>query len=80
MLERINKILQKCNKKRLEQQCENEDLAKEILFYSTDKPPEKKKNRTLFVPESESQQNERRKFLNKRIEQRKNLYIYPEQV
>lgn len=26
------------------------------------------------------QQNERRKFLNKRIEQRKNLYIYPEQV
>jgi len=66
MLERINKILQKCNKKRLEQQCENEDLAKEILFYSTDK--------------SESQQNERRKFLNKRIEQRKNLYIYPEQV
>ena len=59
-------MLHKRNKKRLEQQCENEDLAKEILFYSTDK--------------SESEQNKRRKFLNKRIKQRKNLYIYPEQV
>lgn len=66
MLERISKMLHKRNKKRLEQQCENEDLAKEILFYSTDK--------------SESEQNKRRKFLNKRIKQRKNLYIYPEQV
>ena len=66
MLERISKMLHKRNKKRLEQQCENEDLAKEILFYSTYK--------------SESEQNKRRKFLNKRIKQRKNLYIYPEQV
>ena len=63
MLERYNKTLQECNKKRLEQQCENEDMAKYILFLSTDKTDE--------------QQEERRKFLNKRIEQRKNLYIYP---
>lgn len=59
-------ILHKCNMKRLEQQFENEDLAKEILYYSKDK--------------TEEQQQERRKFLNKRIEQRKNLYIYPRQV
>lgn len=59
-------ILHKCNMKRLEQQFENEDLAKEILYYSKDK--------------TEEQQQERRKFLDKRIEQRKNLYIYPRQV
>lgn len=66
MLERINKLLLDCNNKRLAQQCENEDLAKEILFLSTNK--------------TEDEQNERRKFLNKRLQQRENLYIYPEQV
>lgn len=66
MLERINRLLFDCNNKRLEQQCENEDLAKEILFLSTNK--------------TEDEQNERRKFLNKRLQQRENLYIYPEQV
>lgn len=51
LLKKHTKILMKCNQKRLEQQCENEN-----------------------------EQSERRKFLNRRIEQRKNLYIYPEQV
>lgn len=63
MLEKFNKKLQECNQKRLEQQFENEDIAKYILFISTDKTVE--------------EQEERRKFLNKRLEQRKNLYIYP---
>ncbi len=66
MLEKYLKRLKVCNMKRLEQQFENEDLAKEILFYSKDK--------------QEFEQDERRKFLEKRIEQRKNLYIYPEKV
>lgn len=66
MLEKRLETLMKCNVKRLEQQFENEDLSKEILYYSKDK--------------TEFEQNERRKFLNKRIEQRKNLYIYPEKV
>ncbi len=66
MLEKQNKVLFECNQKRLEQQCKNEDLAKEILLYATDK--------------SEEEQKERRKFLNKRLEQRKSLYIYPEKV
>ena len=47
----------------IEHQFEAEDLAKEILFYATDK--------------TEEQQEERRKFLNKRLQNRKNLYIYP---
>lgn len=66
LLKKQTKVLMKCNQKRLEQQCENEDLAKQILLFSKDR--------------SKDEQNERRKFLNKRIEQRKNLYIYPEQV
>ena len=66
MIEKYNNILKECNLKRLEKQCEEEDLAKEILFYSTDK--------------SEEEQNERQKFLNRKLEQRKNLYIYPEKV
>lgn len=66
LLKKHTKTLMKCNPKRLEQQCENEDLAKQILLFSKDK--------------SEDEQNERRKFLNKRIEQRNCLYIYPEQV
>ena len=66
MLEKRLEILHKCNMKRLEQQFENEDLAKEILLYAKNK--------------SEFEQNERRKFLNKRIGQRENLYIYPEKV
>lgn len=66
MLERQMKILKKCNLKRLQQQFESEDLDKEILLYAKDKP--------------EFEQEERRKFLNKRLENRKNLYIYPEQV
>lgn len=66
MLEKQRKTLFECNLKRLEQQCENEDIAKEILLYAKDN--------------TEDEQIERQKFLNKRIEQRKNLYIYPEQV
>lgn len=66
LLKKHTKTLRKCNQKRLEQQCENEDLAKQILLFSKDK--------------NEYEQNERRKFLNKRIEQRNCLYIYPEQV
>ena len=66
MLEKQNKILHECNMKRLNQQCENEDIAKEILYYAKDKE--------YFEIE------ERRKFLNYRLEQRKKLYIYPEQV
>lgn len=66
MLEKQSKVLLECNQKRLEQQCENEDMAKEILLYAKDN--------------TEDEQNERQRFLNKRIEQRKNLYIYPEQV
>lgn len=63
MLEKLLETLNECNLKRLGQQCENEDLAKEILFYS--------------VNNTEDQQEQRRKFLNKRLENRKNLYIYP---
>lgn len=63
MLEKFTKKLQECNLKMIERQFEAEDLAKEILFYATDK--------------TEEQQEERRKFLNKRLENRKNLYIYP---
>lgn len=66
MIEKCLKRLRESYNKMLEQQFENEDLAKEIFFYSKDK--------------TEFEQNERRKFLNKRIEQRKNLYIYPEKV
>ncbi len=66
MLKRIIKKLKNLNKNRLKQQCENEDLAKEILYYSK--------------YTNEDEQNKRQKFLNKRIERRKNLYIYPEQV
>lgn len=66
MLEKFTKTLQECNFKRLEQQCENEDLAKEILFYAKDR--------------TEEEQEERRKFLNKRLQNRKNLYIYPGKV
>lgn len=66
LLKKQTQTLMRCNQKRLEQQCENEDLAKQILLFSKDR--------------SKDEQNERRKFLNKRIEQRKNLYIYPEQV
>lgn len=66
MLEKFTKTLQECNFKRLEQQCENEDLGKEILFYAKDR--------------TEEEQEERRKFLNKRLENRKNLYIYPGKV
>ena len=63
MLEKFTKKLQECNYKMIEHQFEAEDLAKEILFYATDK--------------TEEQQEERRKFLNKRLQNRKNLYIYP---
>ncbi len=66
MFKKQEELLRKRNNKRLEQQFENEDLAKEILYYSKDKP--------------EFEQNERRKFLNRRLEQRKDLYIYPEKV
>lgn len=66
MFKKQEELLRKRNNKRLEQQFENEDLAKEILYYSKDKP--------------EFEQNEWRKFLNRRLEQRKDLYIYPEKV
>lgn len=63
MLEKFTKKLQECNLKMIERQFEAEDLAKEILFYS--------------VNNTEDQQEQRRKFLNKRLQNRKNLYIYP---
>lgn len=66
MLEKFTKKLQECNYKMIEHQFEAEDLAKEILFYATDK--------------TEEQQEQRRKFLNKRLQNRKNLYIYPGKV
>lgn len=66
MLQKQIDTLMRCNDKRLEQQFENEDLAKELLLLA--------KERTGFEVA------ERQKFLNKRIENRKNLYIYPEQV
>lgn len=63
MLEKFTKKLQECNFKMIEHQFEAEDLAKEILFYGKDL--------------SELQQEQRRKFLNRRLQNRKNLYIYP---
>lgn len=65
-LEKHTDLLMQCNIRRLTQQCENEDIAKEILLYAKDK--------------SEDDQNERRKFLNKRLKNRENLYIYREQA
>lgn len=66
MLKKQNKILHSCNMKRLEQQFDNEDIAKDLLLCAKDK--------------EDFEIEERRKFLNRRLEQRKNLYIYPEQV
>lgn len=66
MLERQLKILMECNNKRLEQQCENEDMAKSLLLYAKDK--------------EEFEIEERRKFLNRRLKERNNLYIYPAKV
>ena len=66
MLEKFMKKLNECNLRMLENQCIEEDLGKEILFYAKDL--------------SSLQQEQRRKFLNKRLENRKNLYIYPGKV
>lgn len=66
MLEKQMQVLKRCNGRRLEQQFENEDTAKEILLFAKDKP--------------DCEIAERQKFLNKRLENRKNLYIYPEHV
>lgn len=66
MLEKQTKILHECNIKRLEQHFDNEDTAKYLLLCARDKEK--------FEVE------ERRKFLNRRLEQRKNLYIYPQKV
>ncbi len=66
MLEKQTETLMRCNMRRLEQQFENEDTAKEILIFAKDKPDFKIAKR--------------QKFLNKRLKQRESLYIYPEQV
>ena len=66
MLEKRLEILHKCNMKRLEQQFENEDIAKEVLLLAKDRSCE--------------EQQERQKFLDRRLEQRKDLYSYPEKV
>lgn len=63
MSEKQMQRLIKCNDRQLGQQFENEDIAKELLLLA--------KERTDF------EISERQKFLNKRIENRKNLYIYP---
>lgn len=63
MLEVIKEKLRQCNFRQLEEHFINEDLDKEILFYG----------KTL----SDDQIAQRQKFLDARIAQRKNLYIYP---
>lgn len=66
MLEKQTELLNRCNMRRLEQQFENEDIAKEVLLLAKDRSCE--------------EQQEKQKFLNRRLEQRKDLYIYPEKV
>lgn len=66
MLEKQTELLNRCNMRRLEQQFENEDIAKEVLLLAKDRPKE--------------EQQERQKFLDRRLEQRKDLYIYPAKV
>lgn len=66
MLEAVLKKLKQCKFKQLEHQFELEDLYKEILF----------EGRNLNAEQIE----QRQMFLDHRIQQRKNLYIYPEQV
>lgn len=62
----LEKFTRKLNQYRLENQFVEEDLAKEILFCAGGLSLEQQENR--------------RKFLNARLEQRKNLYIYPDKV
>lgn len=66
MLEAVLKRLKQCKFKQLEHHFELEDLYKEILF----------EGRNLNTEQVE----QRQMFLDHRIQQRKNLYIYPEQV
>ena len=66
MLEAVLEKLKHCKLKQLEHQFELEDLYKEILF----------EGRNLNAEQIE----QRQVFLDHRIGQRKNLYIYPEQV
>lgn len=66
MLEGIFEKVKQCKFRQLEEHFINEDLDKEILALAVDK--------------STLEQEQRRKFLNDRIAQRKNLYIYPEHV
>lgn len=66
MQEKQTELLNRCNMRRLEQQFENEDIAKEVLLLAKDRPKE--------------EQQERQKFLDRRLEQRKDLYIYPAKV
>lgn len=66
MLEAITDKLNQCRFRELEEQFMNEDLDKEILFLAKDK--------------SEDQIMQRRKFLEKRLDKRKSLYIYPTKV
>lgn len=69
MLEVIIEKLRQCKFKQLEHQFELEDLYKEILF------------ECRYLKNLTNEQiAQRKKFLDDRIAQRKNLYIYPEQV
>ncbi len=63
--EEIN-AFKKSNQLVLRCQCEVEDVFKELLYQAHDK--------------TEEIQEIRRNYLNKILEKRKNLYIYPEKV
>jgi len=54
------------NMQEITKQCENEDIAKELLLKTKYKTAE--------------EQSSKRELLNGILEKRKNLYIYPEQV
>lgn len=66
MLEVQMEKLKSCRDAMLTNQFVNEDYAKEILFNAKDL--------------DEEQVEQRRNFLTQRLENRKNLYIYPEHV
>lgn len=65
-LEEQEKILMECNQKRLEEHFENEYWDSVLLYYAKDS--------------TEEHQKEVRELANKRLADRKNLYIYPTKV
>lgn len=66
MLKKLTERLHEYNEKLIAAHFESEDMAKDILYYAKDK--------------EEFEIAERRKFLDRKIDQRKNLYIYPRKV